>query len=240
MVDLVRALAALAEAGLGRHVVVGGVAVNARLGQAHRATADVDTVVDETMPPDAVQALLALPDARQDPTGSHRVLVHGTKVEVIGVGPLQDGDLDGVPTKDALFVASHVWALDMATPLTLIAGDDLSVQATAPFATPAALLAMKLHAIEDRSPAGGMDKRAGDAWDMYRLLLDLNTDGSIEDALAAAPQALRVLVREAAERILVTSATRTRGWLRSGDDEMVAVTTDQIKRLGEPVVAALS
>lgn len=122
MVGLVRAVASLDEAGLGRHAVIGGVAVNARLGQAHRATADVDTVVDETTPPDAVEALLALPGAQPDPTGRHRVRIHGTKVEVIGVGPIHEGDLNGIPTKDALFVASHSWALDTATPLTVIAG----------------------------------------------------------------------------------------------------------------------
>src|SRR5439155_24751893 len=51
MVPLVRAVAALADAGVGRYAIVGGVAVAARLNQAHRATADVDTVVDETTPP---------------------------------------------------------------------------------------------------------------------------------------------------------------------------------------------
>jgi len=110
MVRLVRAVAALDEAGVGRYAIVGGVAVAARLGQAHRATADVDTVVDETTPPDAVEALLALPDTVRDPSADHRVLVGGTKVEIIGVGPLDEPDLAGIPTKGALFVASHVWA----------------------------------------------------------------------------------------------------------------------------------
>lgn len=141
MLPLVRAVAALADAGLGRYTVVGGVAVAARLNQAHRATADVDTVVDETTPPDAVEALLALPDTARDPSADHRVLVAGTKVEFLGVGPLSGADLEGIPTKDALFVASHVWALDTASPITVVAGADPDVRATAPFATPAALIA---------------------------------------------------------------------------------------------------
>jgi hypothetical protein len=119
MVPLVHAVAQLGIAGLDRYAVVGGVAVTARLGQAHRATGDVDTVVDETRPPDAVEALLALPDAERDPSGEHRVLVGGTKIEILGVGPIGDDDLDGIPPQDALFVAAHVWALDTATPLTL-------------------------------------------------------------------------------------------------------------------------
>lgn len=152
MVGLVRAVASLDEAGLGRHAVIGGVAVNARLGQAHRATADVDTVVDETTPPDAVEALLALPGAQPDPTGRHRVRIHGTKVEVIGVGPIHEGDLNGIPTKDALFVASHSWALDTATPLTVIAGYDCTVEATAPFATVAPKEAREASWISRRRP----------------------------------------------------------------------------------------
>lgn len=69
-----------------------------------------------------------------------------------------------MPTKDALFVAAHVWALDTSIPLTIVAGARPNVRATAPFAIPAALVAMKLHAIEDRSETRGLEKRAGDAW----------------------------------------------------------------------------
>jgi hypothetical protein len=43
MVPLVRAVAALADAGVRRYAVVGGVAASLRLGRAHRATADVAT-----------------------------------------------------------------------------------------------------------------------------------------------------------------------------------------------------
>lgn len=47
MHGLVLAVARMSEADLGRWAVIGGVAVAARLGQAHRVTADVDTVVDQ-------------------------------------------------------------------------------------------------------------------------------------------------------------------------------------------------
>ena len=239
MVGLVRAVAALGDAHLARYAVVGGLAVAVRLGQAHRATADVDTVVDESTPPDAVTALLALPGAERDPTGGHRVRVHGTKVEILGVGPLDERNLDGLPTKAALFVAAHAWALGTATPVAIISGDDRSVRATAPFATPAALIAMKLHAIEDRRATSGQDKRAGDAWDMYRLLVDLDADGSVRAALAVASPTLRSLVRETAERVLVVDAARTRGWLRAGDDTMGAVSAEDLRSVGQPLVAAL-
>jgi hypothetical protein len=107
MVGLIGAVGALGEAGVGRYAIVGGVAVTVGLGNAHRVTVDVDTVVDETTPPDAVEAFLARSDTRQDPTQPHRVFVDGTKVEILPVRPLDDNDLNGISTNDALFVAAH-------------------------------------------------------------------------------------------------------------------------------------
>jgi hypothetical protein len=238
MPGLIRAVGALSEAGLRRYAVVGGVAVTARLGQAHRATADVDTVVDETTPPDAVQALLARPDTEPDPDPDrqHRVYVDGTKVEILGVEPIGPDDLDGVHDEGALFVASHTWALETATPLTVVAEVDTEVRATAPFARSGALLAMKLHAIETRSSIGP-DKRGADAWDLYRLLVDLDADGGLRQELAAAPAVLCRLVADAAERILVAGAPRTSGWLRASDHS--GVTADELRYLAAPVIAAL-
>lgn len=232
MGPLVRAVAAMADAGLARFAVVGGVAVSARLGQAHRATRDVDTVVDEELPPDAIDTLLQLPGATADPTRRHRVFVDGTQVEVIGVGSVEDDDLAGIPDRDAFFVAAHGWALDTARPLTLVASD-AGVRAVVPVAVPAALVAMKLNAIEERRPVAGQDKRAGDAWDIYRLLLDRDADGCVRGQLATAPPTLRRLVSEAADRVLVSGAARTRAWLRAGDAEMAAVTADDLRVMGE-------
>lgn len=211
MVEVVRAVRAVGAAGLGPFAIVGGVAVTARLGAAHRATVDVDAVVEEGPAFSAMDALLAMPGAVRDTGTAHRVWVEGTRVEVLGVAGLDDDDLRDVPPKDALFVAAHVWALDTATPRTVVARDVEGVQATAPFATPAALVAMKLHAIEDRRPAGGLDKRPADAFDIYRLLVDLDGDGALRATFADAPPMLRALVRAAAERVLVTSAGRTQG-----------------------------
>jgi len=178
MVRLVGAAAKVGAAPLGRYAIIGGVAVSARLQQTRRATADIDTVVDDMTPPPAVETLLALPGAHPDPTGAHRVLVDGIKVEVQGTEPFDDADLDGLTDKQILYVAAHRYALDSATSVTLVA-QDADVRATVRVATAGALFAMKLHAIEDRRPAGGMDKRAGDAWDIYRILLDLDRTGAV-------------------------------------------------------------
>lgn len=179
MVGLIRAVRSLAEINPDGYVIVGGVAVNSRLGQTHRATADVDTVVDEVANPDAIEALLALPTALPDPSGNHRVLVSGTKIEMIGVGPVDSESFEGMTDLQTLFIGSHTWALETATPLTLVSGDDPSTRATSPFATPAALFAMKLHAIQDRRATSRMEKQGSDAIDLLRLLLDLDADGSL-------------------------------------------------------------
>lgn len=237
-VGLVAAVAALGAAGIERYAVVGGVAVTVRLGRAHRATADVDAVVDESVPPDAVEALVEGEGVERDPANPHRVLVADTPVELLPVQPLADGDLDGLPDRLALFAAAHAWALETATPVTIAAAADPAQRAIAPFATPAALVAMKLHAVQDRSGAGAV-KRAGDAWDIYRLLVDFDADGYVRRELATAPAPLPMLIADAAERVLVADAPRTRSWLRQGDDAMASVTIEELRYVAHPLLDAL-
>lgn len=238
MATLVGAAAKVAAANLGSYAIIGGVAVSARLGQAHRATADIDTVVDDVTPPPAVETLLDLPSAHADPTGPHRVLIDGVKVEVQGTEPIEPGDLEGLTDKQILYVGAHRYALESATPVTLIA-DSGDVRATVPIATPGALLAMKLHAIEDRRPSGGLDKRAGDAWDMYRILLDLDRSAAVRNELIALPQPQRRVVADASARILVERVGRTVSWLKAGDERMSRIAAEELQALGEPLVAAL-
>jgi predicted nucleotidyltransferase len=240
LVGLIRAVAALGQSGLDDYVIVGGVAVAARLGQAHRATTDVDTVIDEVAHPDAIEALLARADALPDPTGEHRVQLGGTKVEIIGVGPIDDDSFKGMTELQTLFVASHTWALATATSLTLVAGADPTVRATAPFATPAALFAMKLHAIQDRRPTSRLEKRGSDALDLYRLMLERDADGSLRSALTGAPAPLRYAARVAAQKVLIDGAARTRGWLSAVGNQTGRVTADELRYLAQPVVDALS
>ena len=78
---------------------------------------------------------------------------------LIGVGPVDNATFDGLTELQTLFVAAHTWALATATPLTLVAGSELTVLATGPFATPAALFAMKLHAIQDRRSTSRPERR---------------------------------------------------------------------------------
>jgi hypothetical protein len=73
---LVRAIAQMSSADIGPYAIVGGVAVAARLGQAHRVTRYVDTVVDQDHLPAAIAVLRGLPTATADPAGGpHRILL---------------------------------------------------------------------------------------------------------------------------------------------------------------------
>ena len=216
-------------------------AVAARLGQAHRATADVDTVVDQDRLPAAIAVLKALPSATTDPAGGpHRLLLEGTKVEVIEVGQLPPGEeLDELSERQRLSIASHSWALQTATPLTVASVGRDAGTATAPFATPAALVAMKLHAIQDRSGAS-QAKRAGDAWDLHQLLTLHNRGGVIAAVLRDAPEALTMAVRQAADTVLVAGATRTRSWLRTSGGVQETVGADEIRALCRQLLEGLS
>jgi len=237
MLPLVRAAARLADANLGAFAVVGGVAVTARLGRAHRATADIDTVVDDDTPPSALDVLRHLDGATPDETRAHRVYLDGTKVEVIGTGAVTEPDLDGLDDRQILFVAAHRWALETATPVTMTA--DCAVRATVPVARASALVAMKLHAIQDRRVGGGLDKRASDAWDIYRLLIDLDTAKTAAE-LRSTLATLRRVVVAAANEILVDRAVRTSSWLRSGDAQMASVRADDLVAAGTDLLTRLN
>lgn len=240
MPALVRGVRALERAAVGRYAVVGGLAVAARLGEAHRATIDVDAVVDEPFGgSSAVEALLALPDAVPGPDTWAQIVIGGTKLELLEVGKLEPSALEGMPDNDALFVSSHAWALETASRLTITAASEPSGSVDARFATPPALVAMKLHAIEDRR-AGAILKRASDAWDLYRLLVDLDRDAGIRSVMAAAPDPLPRLVHSVALRVLITGAARTRSWLLQGDEVMASVRAEELRAVAEPLVATLA
>jgi predicted nucleotidyltransferase len=237
---LVRAVALMSEADLGRWAVIGGVAVAARLGLAHRVTADVDTVVDQDRLPAAIAVLRALPSATADPAGGpHRLLLEGTKVEVIEVGQMPPGeDLDELTDRQRLFIAAHSWALDTASPVTIASTGPDAGTAVAPFATVAALVAMKLHAIQDRS-GDSQAKRAGDAWDLHQLLTLHNRSGAVAAALREAPDALSAAVLLATDTVLVTGATRTRSWLRTSGGVQATVGAEEIRALGQQLLDGL-
>ena len=158
-------------------------------------------------------------------------------MEVIGTGAVTELDLEGLGDRQIHFAAAHRRALETATSVTLI-GDD-GTRATVPMARPSALVAMKLHAIQDRRFAGGSDKRGSDAWDIYRLITDLDVDETAKELRSMLPSLTRVVVA-AANEILVERASRTRGWLRTGDAQMASVGSDDLIAAGIDLIERIA
>lgn len=95
-----------------------------------------------------------------------------------------------------------------------------------------------LHAIQDRRVMGGTDKRASDAWDIYRLLTDLDIGVTSAELRSALPSLRRVVAAATAD-ILVERAGRTRGWLRTGDAEMASVGSEDLVAAGTDLLERL-
>jgi hypothetical protein len=146
--------------------------------------------------------------------------VGGVKLDVIATLPLSPDAFDGIDLKGQLFMAAHRWALESATPVTLLTG---GARSTVMVATPAALVAMKLHALQDRR-SGRPAKSASDTEDLVRLLSEHNTRGELAAEIAGAPYGLGALVVESAQRLLIDESTfRLRSLVVSGSPTAVGI-----------------
>lgn len=226
MVPLVRAAAALEAEDIPPFAVIGGVAVTVRLGRTLRATADLDAVTDQRYTPTALEVLRARHDATYDAADPHTITIAGAEVQFQDVEPVDDADVSHLDDKDLLYVAAHAHALAAATPVRLLA-TEARAEATVPVATNGALLATKLHAYMDRRRVAGPDKRPGDLWDIYNLLLHLG--GDVAADLAAANPNLARVVATTVRQHLVAGAPRARSVLLTSNDERYqAITAEEI------------
>lgn len=226
MVPLVRAAAALEAEDIPPFAVIGGVAVTVRLGRAVRATADLDAVTDQRYTPTALEVLSARDDATYDVADPHTITISGAEVQFQDVEPVDDADVSHLDDKDLLYVAAHAHALAAATSVRLLAAETRT-EATVPVATPGALLATKLHAYLDRRRVAGPDKRPGDLWDIYNLLLHLGGDAAAD--LAAANPRLASVVTRTVRHHLLAGASRARSVLLTSNDERYQfVTAEEI------------
>lgn len=230
---LVRATARLAEAHLGPHALIGGLAVMCRLAAVHRATQDVDTVAETTAPTAA--EVIASSIGAPDPSTPGRVVVDGVKIDVIDTESFRYEDLDGLDAGDRLFVVSHRWALDTATDTELVTGE---ATASIRVAAPAALVAMKSGAVQGSRPREPR-KRASDLYDLYRLIREYDRTGGIAEALSAAPFGLGRLVGDALRTRVVEEPERAIRWLLDGGLEMDAVTPDDLSDVIGPLAERL-
>lgn len=146
---LVDALASLEYPSLPQHALIGGLAVMCRLATAHRPTADVDTLARDDAIPTVAEVLVAR-GATRTSTG---VELAGVKIDILEVGDLPPPA--ALPEDDLAraFVLAHSWALATAEPARIDARSPEGrtfASAQLEVATPAALVAMKLHAINQR------------------------------------------------------------------------------------------
>lgn len=221
---LVRAAALVAANSGVPTAVIGGLAVTCRLATVHRATADVDVVAGTPEVAaggtSVAQHLVAEGVAEHLPGDPpNRVDVAGARVEIIETAPIDPADAADIePERARLFILAHRWALETATVCTV------GVHGTAAEAVvPAAIVAMKLHSIQDRKDP---EKRASDAWDLFRLLRSSLADREFLEAFATAPSGLVPLIREGIDRHFRREVARTRrSILAYGDSTWAAQTT---------------
>jgi hypothetical protein len=161
-------------------VVVGGLAVMARLSNPYRVTVDLDVVDRLLGGAPHLEVLRATAGAQAvEPAAVLLPTKYGpVKVDVLEVSQAEL-DHPSEDPGDRLHASAHAWAYDTATDLTIevMRGDGASVEATTPVATPGPLIAMKLQAVMNR-PA---QKQGTDLLDIVRLILD---PGSRPAALA--------------------------------------------------------
>jgi len=237
MVPLVRAAAALASEDIPPFAVIGGVAVTVRLGKVLRATADLDAVTDQRYTPTALEILRSREDTAYDAADPHTITISGAEVQFQDVEPVGDAEVSHLEDKDLLYVAAHAHALAAATPVRLLAAD-AQIEATVPVATTGALLATKLHAYLDRRRVAGPDKRPGDLWDIYNLLLFVSDEAAAD--LASGSSSLTRVVSTTVHEQLVVGATRARSVLRlSNDERYQAITAEEIAYAAESFLDSL-
>ncbi|MBI2704596.1 MAG: nucleotidyl transferase AbiEii/AbiGii toxin family protein [Actinobacteria bacterium] len=211
--QLVGMLDRLPNEGLPTFCVVGGLAVLCRVGTLYRATADVDTVIEDSGA--VVASLRDRPDAVRTPNG---VEIGGTKIDVIEVGEIPDASLLPDDISDRMFVLSHRYAYDTREQVHIDVIDpgqppDVITTATCEMATPAALVAMKLQSYPRRR-GPSIAKQGSDLLDLYALLHQHDHDREIADALANGHHDLGELAAELAQELLVDDAEVAAGRVR--------------------------
>jgi predicted nucleotidyltransferase len=187
---LVEGLAALAGLDV---VLIGGLAVMARLGRVHRATRDVDALFDNPSDEPTTVRLVSAGIAIDDPA-PQRVVIGRTVIDVIDTQPLPD-DPHLLPDDPGsrLFVCAHRYAYESAALMRIVSATS---ETTARVATPPALIAMKAHALAFARRQRRSEKRSSDLADLYRLIASVDL-AETAAALAAPSWGLGAQVRVA-------------------------------------------
>ncbi len=233
LLRLLRTVGSLVDPDMPRQCLVGGLAVMARLASAHRVTSDIDAVSELTDAASALDLLVARGGTRRGAS----VEFDGVVVDVIEIGDFVPDDLPS-DENERLFVFAHSWALATAENVELWGANETGrvvERVEVPVATVAALVAMKLVSIPNRSGHREV-KRSSDCYDLYRLCLLDSARTPVAVPLAYSPGELATACRERIAKYLVDDAERTAGWIRQGSTFMATVSADELRAVGEPLI----
>lgn len=216
-------------------VIVGGLAVLARLSNQYRATIDLDLV--DRLRGDLPQLEVLRAAEGSEPVEPAAVLLPtrygAVKVDVLEVRQIEI-DRPSDDPGDRLHASAHAWASDTATDLSIevLRTDGELVGVVTPVAEPGPLIAMKLQAIMNRS----VGKQGTDLLDIVSLAFDevtrpvaLSQIGSV-DAAVARDIALHV------DLWFVRKRRQSLRWIHNADG--VEVTRDDLDLVAELLNAA--
>jgi hypothetical protein len=234
---LIVALKRLAVPNAPAFTLVGGLAVLARLSRPYRVTTDLDAVTFGPERDDFLE-VIGGPGVRPGwgADEKNRFYIGDVKVDVIATGDADPEDFYALPEKQALFALAHHWAMETSTRLTM--ADDTGVMANCLVAAPAALVAMKLHALQDRH-AEKQEKVASDCRDLYFILESFDRDGSIGAAIAVGPDLLLSLIVDAVQSELIDKADRLRRSLLVSQATTQPPFADDLVFVGQRLIASL-
>ena len=108
---------------------------------------------------------------------------------------------------------------------------NVAARATTQVAGCAALVAMKLGAVQQRRGTS-LHKRSSDVYDIYRLLAEHDRDGQVATELASAPDGLGPWCARKAREIFDVDAEQTKRWLNNGSPDMASIATEQLRTVG--------
>lgn len=211
-------------------VVVGGLAVLARLSRPYRATTDLD-IVDRLR--GALPQLEVLRSSQGAKTVAPSAVELPTPYGVVRVDVLEvrQGEIDEPSDDpgDRLHAAAHAWAYDSATDVRLQArGNGEVVTVTTRVAEPGPLVAMKLQAIMNR----GVAKQGTDLLDIIQLTLDESAGPFVSAQIAAADAAIAADIATHVDLMFVRRRGRTLDWIRrTGNDVLTLDDLDLVAEL---------
>ena len=189
---LLTALGDLADHG-GDFVLVGGLAVAARLRTFHRATQDLDALVDEDRARFRALTVEAVAGASVE---NGRLFVDGVEIDIIDIDPTTAFDAIEELSEplDRLFTAGHLFAHRDGVELVLRSGTSVAVVTVA---SARSLLVTKLHAYVN--PRRDPRKHPSDALDVFELGRQLVTGP--DDHYDGVPDVVRASASWAVDRI---------------------------------------